>query len=70
MPVQAFGHTFTKHKSEEMICWACGYVIWLVDTGTEAEEAVREIEGGDEIHCGGAWHVTERRASMSRGEKQ
>lgn len=57
----ALGHRFSPFKSEEMICWTCGYVIWRVDSDTDAAEAIKLIERGEEAHCGGAWHRQIRR---------
>lgn len=36
-------HNFVNHKSEEMICWQCGYVIWRCDIPEKALEAIEML---------------------------
>jgi hypothetical protein len=59
MAVKAYDHTFTAYGAEEMICRACGYVIWSCLTTEKAEDAIRKISG-QRVYCGGAWHVFRR----------
>jgi len=40
------GHQFVPHKSSEMICWSCGFVIWSVESVQDAEQALTELQGG------------------------
>lgn len=47
------GHHFKNFKSEEMICWACGFVIWRCASEAEAEKALAALDGGA---CPGEWH--------------
>lgn len=61
MRIEALGHVFRIFGSCEMICSACGYVIWTVETPEAAVAAIRLIEHNEAlVHCGGAWHVTRR----------
>ena len=48
------GHQFVSHKSSEMICWSCGFVIWSVESVQDAEQALTELQGGQ---CPDRWHA-------------
>lgn len=55
-------HNFVNHKSDEMICWQCGYVIWRCDTPEKALEAIDMLTGDKNIPkdfyktCPEKWH--------------
>jgi hypothetical protein len=51
-----YGHKFVNHKSEEMICWTCGYVTPRV---ADPVAWMAEEEGGMVYLCG-AWHGTSK----------
>lgn len=51
--VACHGHVFVPFKSEECICWTCGFVMWPVGTVDEADRALRDLRGGT---CPGTWH--------------
>lgn len=50
------GHHFSNFKSEELICWRCGYVIPRDYSEREVQQQMIEIDGSL-IKCGGVWHV-------------
>lgn len=67
--MSVFGHRFTNFKSVEEICWPCGYVIPRGMTDAETEKWIC-CEERAELHCGGKWHVFDRRpTSKSRKTK-
>ena len=49
------GHIFVNHKSEEMICWACGFVLGGKDL--DAQEALKQLtEAGQHTqNCPRKW---------------
>ena len=53
--VKALEHTFVPFKSEEMICWSCGYVIWPVKNEEEAISVIQQLSNKNVI-CGKSWH--------------
>jgi hypothetical protein len=55
------GHVFVPFKSEESICWSCGFVTWKVHTSEDAELALLELEGGA---CPGVWHGQQTTLTM------
>jgi hypothetical protein len=54
--IKVNGHTFVNHKSEEMICWACGFVLG----GQELDEAevIEQLKEGQISlqQCPNKWH--------------
>lgn len=52
------GHKFCNFKSEEMICWQCGYVIWRCQTNDEIEDAILQLADNPVFlnECPGTWH--------------
>lgn len=59
MVIEALGHKFTCYGAEEMLCRACGYVIWTVDSTEAATQAILMISSDDPRgvpHCGGGHH--------------
>lgn len=56
--ISVLGHTFTAYGSEEMLCRACGFVIWPCDTEEEVVEALRTADGLDysKQSCPGKHH--------------
>ena len=57
MAIAVLDHSFVNHKSEEMICWQCGYVIWRCDTAAEVASAINDLSGHLRA-CGKQWHET------------
>jgi hypothetical protein len=55
--IEILDHRFVNHKSVEMICWQCGYVIWRCKDSEEVDEAIQTL-AGTRLRCGKAWHVT------------
>lgn len=55
MPIAVLNHSFVNHKSSEMICWDCGFVLWRCDTEKEATDAIVAI-AGKKLACGKRWH--------------
>jgi hypothetical protein len=55
MTIAVLDHVFTDFKSEEMICWPCGYVIWRCADAAEVESAIVQIDG-KKLACGKRWH--------------
>ena len=55
---QLYGHAFVPHKSEERICWGCGYV---TPRDREPIEFMAEQNGGMVETCSGQWHVNGRK---------
>jgi hypothetical protein len=55
MTIRILDHAFVNHKSEEMICWGCGFVIWRCANATEVESAIVQL-GGKKLACGKRWH--------------
>lgn len=58
MSIQCKGHNFVNHKSEEMICWDCGFVIWKCNNESEVLTALQTVDGLDfsKQDCPGKWH--------------
>ncbi len=57
MSIAVLDHTFINHKSVEMICWGCGYVIWRCKDADEVESAMTQIDG-QKSRCGKSWGRT------------
>lgn len=55
-------HNFVNHKSEEMICWDCGYVIWRCKTDEEVLNTMKDLEGYA-WKCPKKWHGKKLKAN-------
>lgn len=54
--MQVLGHTFVNHKSEEMICWQCGFV--LGGQNQNKSDILKELswDGFHTQDCPKRWH--------------
>lgn len=44
--IEALGHRFVPSGEVELVCRPCGFVIWKVENVAGAENAVRDLGGG------------------------
>lgn len=72
--IRVYGHKFVPHGNEEMICWSCGFVIWIVTADHEGKSAIESLGGGT---CPERWHgkhgvipLDESAALAPTGEKE